>query len=118
MSGMTNGVAHVSFSGGGVFVPARSRYDRQILMELVADRAHTNGQVQVLVGSQRWMASWCRGPHARICADCGTKVDVACYSATNHDIGYCVTCALGAAAQPRHHGDLMRRWVGSTEHRH
>jgi hypothetical protein len=98
MNLMTHGVAHVSYLGGGVFVPTRSSRDRQMLTELVADRAHAKGQVQVLVDDQRWMACCCRSSHTRACACCGATVDVACYACTNHDTEYCVWCALGGGA--------------------
>ncbi len=99
MSVLASGVSHLSFPGGGVFVPTRSAYDRQLLMELVAARAHAMGQVQVLVDNQCWMARRCRGPQAHARAGCGAKVEVACSASTYHATEYCVRCALGAAAR-------------------
>jgi hypothetical protein len=88
-----DGIAHVSFPGGGMFLPARNRYDRQILIEHIADRARAKGQVQVLVDDLRWMVHL---PATAHCSACGCTVDSACYSTAHHDEAYCLGCAFGA----------------------
>jgi len=94
MTDIHRGIAHVSFPGGGVFLPTRSPYDRQTLTELVTDRARTKGRVQVLVDDQRWTV-YC---DARPCVRCGVAAGVACYSPRNRQTGYCVHCALVEAS--------------------
>ncbi len=94
------GIAHVSFPGGGIFLPARNPYDRQMLTEHIADRVRTKGQVQVLLGDQRWIVHRRRGPLSVCCAGCGESVDAACYSTASGDAGFCVRCAFGDAPEP------------------
>ena len=108
MLGVPKGVAHVSFLGGGVFVPTRSPYDRQVLVELVADRAHSKGRVQVLVGDQRWMVHCSDAQRARTCSRCGTAEDVTCYSPSDRNTGYCVECAIKAAGPVGSHTETRR----------
>jgi len=91
------GVAHVSFSGGGLFLPARTPYDRQVLMEHVTNRVRSNGLVQVLVDDQRWMVHFRRGALAAWCASCGACLDSACRSTTSAGIAYCMACAFGGS---------------------
>lgn len=94
MTGLANGIAHVSFPGGGAFLPARSPYDRQMLIEHVAHRLHAEGRVQVLLDEQRWLVQSDRGAGAPHCAACACPVSVACYAATN-GVAYCPKCAFG-----------------------
>src|ERR1043166_6991505 len=94
---MKTGIAHVSFPGGGIFLPARSPYDRQILIELVTDRVHCTGEVQVLLDGERWRVQLRRGGCPR-CAYCGTAVHPTCNSMTHGERGYCVNCAFGDGA--------------------
>ncbi|MFI5365153.1 MAG: hypothetical protein ACHQ4J_05975 [Candidatus Binatia bacterium] len=96
MTGVGKGIAYVSFPGGGIFMPARSPYDRQMLIEHIADRVRSKGQVQVLIDNQRWMVHLNRGPSADCCEGCGYTRDPACYSPTIGDGAYCVKCAFGA----------------------
>ena len=104
--GLAGGIAHVSFSGGGLFLPARDPYDRQTLIEYVVQRVHTKGRVQVLVDKHRWMvqANALQQPGAP-CVACGQATDAACYSATSDAAGYCLRCALGGPTryEPVHH---------------
>ena len=94
------GIAHVSFPGGGIFLPARSPYDRQMLVEHVNDRVRIKGQVQVLVDDRRWMVHLRRGSLAACCASCGDPADSACYATGHGDAAYCVHCAFGDDMQP------------------
>lgn len=96
---LAKGIAHVSFAGGGVFVPARSPYDRQILVEHVADRVRAQGHVQVLVDDQRWLVRLSRGPSVDCCCSCGYSLDAACYSTAGGAAVYCVECAFGVCAE-------------------
>src|SRR5690242_6101556 len=92
-------IAHVSFPGGGIFLPARSPYDLQMLTEHIADRVRSKGHVQVLLDEQRWMVHLNRGPIRICCASCGDSADSTCYRAPDGDAAYCVPCALGPATE-------------------
>ena len=96
MTGVAQGIAHVSFSGGGIFVPARTPYDRQMLIEHVVDRVRAKGQVQVLVDSQRWLVHLLRERSATKCWSCGIAPDSVCYPTAASDVVLCVRCAFTA----------------------
>ena len=88
------GIAHVSFAGGGLFLPARSAGDRQHLIERVTHTAATHGRVQILVDDQRWLVQPGRSRGGPSCTGCGAIAKPPCHAA---DAGgaYCVPCALG-----------------------
>jgi hypothetical protein len=108
---MTNGIAHVSFAGGGMFVPARSPYDRQLLMESILTRARVKGQVQVLLDGQRWMVYGRVRTGAVCCAQCGFAVDSACYLVPRDGTPYCVSCAFVELAPPTQSPPVGQRKV-------
>lgn len=98
MIGIAKGLAHVSFVGGGIFVPARNPYDRQMLIEHVVDRVRAKGNVQVLVDDQRWLVRLSRGPSVD-CYRCGYSLDAACYNTAGGAAVCCVGCAFGVRAE-------------------
>jgi hypothetical protein len=100
MNAMAKGVAHISFAGGGIFLPARNPYDRQLLAEHIGARVRSKGQVQVLMGNQVWMVHRNRGPGAARCTRCGMAAATACYSRGGEEDCYCVACALGTEVEP------------------
>lgn len=51
MMELAKGIAHVSFAGGGILVPARDPDDRQTLVEHVADHIRAKGQVLLSMAS-------------------------------------------------------------------
>jgi hypothetical protein len=92
---MNKGIAHVSFLGGGMFVPASSPYDRQVLAEHVLNRTRQKGQVQVLINNQRWMVHRSLGPRSLCCTRCQSGIDAVCYLLPQNETPYCVCCAFG-----------------------
>src|SRR5437879_780667 len=88
MTGIAKGVAHVSFPGGGMFVPARSPYDRELLAEHVIDRVRLKGNVQVLVDDERWLVHFLRGKGTVDCWRCGGAVDSICYCTADDAVAY------------------------------
>ncbi len=99
MATMSDGIAHISFRGGGLFVPVRTPYDRQMLVEQVVERAQTKGEVQVLVDNQRWMVQSRGGTLPECCPRCGSRCHSVCYSAAINHAAICVDCALGTARE-------------------
>jgi len=91
---MLNGIAHVSFLGGGIFLPSRTPYDRQVLVEQVTHSVRAQGRVQVLIDDQRWLVQRNRGPSARRCARCSTPIRAACCSIAGDRAAYCLCCAF------------------------
>lgn len=102
MSTLANGIAHVSFPGGSVFLPARTPYDRETLVEYIDHTVHVNGRVQVLLADQRWLASLGRHDAAAAdCAGCRRTLAVACYAASSASVTpYCPGCAFAADTEP------------------
>ena len=94
MRAPANGIAHLSFAGGAVFLPARTPYDRQMLAEYVTERVQVKGQVQILVDGQRWLVQRLREAIFVACAGCGTGVSSTLYSGVEGDQVYCARCAL------------------------
>ena len=95
MSVLPKAIAHVSFPGGGMFLPARSPYDRQMLVEHIADRVRSKGRVQVLLDEQRWMVHLNRGTPRPMCSNCGDAVDSTCHRTADDGVASCLACALG-----------------------
>jgi hypothetical protein len=87
---MTNGIAHVSFRGGSLFLPARTPYDRQILVEYVTDGVRTAAPLQVLLNDRRWMV-W-RSESLMSCIRCGGSQPS--YATDNGRTPYCLPCAF------------------------
>jgi hypothetical protein len=106
MAALAKGIAHVSFAGGGIFLPAGNRYDRETLMEYVADNVRTKGQVQILVDDQRWLARDVRPESGGGCSTCrGRLLGAACYAAADVRTAYCVKCAFAPCVRSRSPGN-------------
>ena len=97
---LSKGVAHVSFSGGGIFLPARDPYDRQILMEHVTHHVGVGGEAQVLVDGQRWLVRLRSGHCSSCCFTCGCIPQPACYAAADGGAACCMQCAFGCTSEP------------------
>jgi hypothetical protein len=113
MTALAKGIAHVSFPGGGIFLPARTPYDREALVEYIAHTVHANGRVQVLVDDQRWLVRGTRNRAAGNCAGCSRALSTACNSATDADASdYCVGCAFAPKDQSPRPEYARNRLVG------
>jgi hypothetical protein len=91
---LAHGIAHVSFRGGGFFLPARDPYDRQTLIEHVTHRLRSKGHVQVLLDNHRWIVHRSSTSVPTTCVACGQAADAACYSSTLTSPPHCLDCAL------------------------
>jgi hypothetical protein len=87
-------VAHVSYPGGGVFLPDHGPGDRHTIMEYVERLVSSKRQVQILLDNQRWLVQ--SSEHA-CCAACDLATKTACRKATDGWECYCLRCALTAA---------------------
>jgi hypothetical protein len=89
---LPKGVAHVSYRGGGCFLPVRTAYGRELLVEYVVDLVRTKGLVQVLIDEGRWLAEAAMGRPAVDCVSCERPTQTRC----DHDGAgpYCVPCAF------------------------
>lgn len=98
MNPLADGVAHVSWRDGAMFLPAHSPYDRQVLVEHVADRLRSGSPVQVLLGGTRWMAHPPQGRSAP-CRCCGSLRESTCHSSATHGEPVCLVCAFSERAE-------------------
>ena len=87
-------VAHVSYLGGGVFLPDHGPGDRHTIMEYVERLASSKREVQILLDNQRWLVQ--SGEHT-CCAGCDLATQTACREADNGGQFYCLRCALSPA---------------------
>ena len=94
MIGLAEGIAHVSFVGGGLFIPARSPYDREVLVEHILDRVRMKGNVQVLVDNRRWLVNLLEARCATGCSSCGSNMTSVCSDTAVDGVVYCVPCAF------------------------
>src|SRR5512144_1804999 len=109
MNAMAKGIAHVSFAGGGFFLPARNPYDRQVLVEHVSERVRAKGHVQVLLADQLWTVHRSRGANTAACVRCGVAAPTVCYFRGSGEACYCLTCALGQGVEQVQVGAAERR---------
>jgi hypothetical protein len=85
-------VVHVSFVGGGIFLPNEGPADRQYLVDYVAHLLHSQPKVQILRSSERWIAERCGGYCS--CTSCGRASKAVCRETSNTADPYCLRCAL------------------------
>ena len=93
------GVAHVSFVGGGMFVPVRTARDRESLVRSVADLIRTKGKVQVLLDGRRWLLDPKASQWRIHCEQCDRLVEMPCCEAGTAT-PYCLHCALTGSVIP------------------
>jgi hypothetical protein len=86
-------VAHVSYPGGGVFLPDHGPGDRHTIMEYVERLVSSKQKVQILLEDQRWLVQ--PSEHA-CCASCDLATKTACREANEDGDLYCLRCALNA----------------------
>ena len=92
MTLLSEGIAHLSFAGGSLFLPTRNPADRQRLGNAIVTGAHLNGVVQVIVNEQRWLVRPIPNRGAVDCSRCGAALDTACSGADEHALAHCVDC--------------------------
>jgi hypothetical protein len=64
------GVARISDTGGGVVMPARSPYDRELLLDCLRQRLHRNASVRLELDGRRWSVTLLAGQPLPDCARC------------------------------------------------
>ena len=89
---LPRGVAHVSYRGGGCFLPVRTPYGRELLVEYVGDLVRSKGLLQVLIDGQRWFVRGSTGCVSANCANCGRALMTRC----DHEEAapHCLRCAF------------------------
>ena len=86
--------AHITFVGGGLLLPARTAYDRQLLREHVLNGARHREQLQVKVGRKRWFVERPSAQRPVVCNSCNRQLTVAALHTPPKQSVFCVACAL------------------------
>lgn len=98
MSLLAQGIAHVSFPGGGNFLPFRNASDRRRLIADIADHSRAGDPVQLLVDEQRWVIRPRHTSSSLGCAGCGVTAEPAAFAHADEKTGYCIACVLAPSA--------------------
>ena len=110
-----NNVAHISFAGGGLLLPARDPYERELLVEHVVDRARRMGAVRVVVHGRAWNVKLTSDGFTCGCARCSRALEATwCATAPGGD-PYCVRCAFGARATAVPDAPELRNQIKSRQ---
>jgi len=100
MTVLPNGIAHVSFCRGATFLPARSPYDCETLIDHVTHAVRTQGRVQVLVHDQTWQVHLVTNfDSPATCSRCCQRLEAICHCSGETTATYCVRCAFAWHAQ-------------------
>jgi hypothetical protein len=92
---MNSVVAHISFAGGGLLLPARTPYEQELLVEHVLERARRNGAVRVVVHGQTWQVNYKGEGLTQGCVRCGRGLQSTWGATAPGGESYCVRCAFG-----------------------
>ncbi len=94
-----NSVAHLSFAGGGLLLPARDPYERELLVEHVLARARQNGTVRVAFHGRAWSVQLTPDTFTDSCARCGRVLQATWYATGLGGNPHCIQCAFGVPAR-------------------
>jgi hypothetical protein len=64
-----NDIAHLSFRGGGLILPAHTPYERELLVESVEAATKRHGHLQLAVDGRHWTISTSNGLRP-VCDSC------------------------------------------------
>jgi hypothetical protein len=64
-----NDIAHLSFRGGGLILPAHTPYERELLVECVEATTKRHGHLRLQVDGRHWTISTSNGIRA-VCVSC------------------------------------------------
>ena len=69
-----NGIARVSFKGGGLILPVHTPYEREVLVDYLETSTKRHGYSVLEVNGRRWTISMSRGLR-RVCVSCSQWPD-------------------------------------------
>ena len=73
------GIAQIRFQGGGIFLPVKTPYEREVLFEYADQCAKRHGQVRLEVGRHECTVS-SRTDIPVTCAECTERLDHLSYA--------------------------------------
>lgn len=88
-----SGIARISFQGGGLIIPSKTPYERQLLFEHVAQYAKRHGRVRVELDRQRWTVT-AVDDRSQVCEICNQRPDNLSYVSQARSL--CHPCARRA----------------------
>lgn len=92
---MAGRTAHLDFGGGGLIVPARTPYDRQLLREHVLASVQQGRRIRLTVFGKTWLIVQAEAPQSPVvCAACERPINNAVCYAPGAATAHCVACAL------------------------
>jgi hypothetical protein len=94
-----NGMAHLSFGGGGLLLPARESYERELLVEHVIARARRTGAVRVAFQGRAWYVRQTPETVTARCGRCRRTLQPTWYATASAGVAYCLRCAFGSPAR-------------------
>jgi hypothetical protein len=94
-----NGTAHVTFAGGGIVLPARESFDRELLAEHVAERVRRKGMVRVAIHGRTWSVRRIDDTVTTACTRCRRPLNRTCYATTPGNALHCLRCAFVGSPQ-------------------
>jgi hypothetical protein len=80
-------------SMGGLIMPLRDAYDRQVLFEHIVNRARRDSWVDVRVGGECWRAMLMAPGSSLACTSCGGTLSIA-HTSAGHRL--CTRCRMRA----------------------
>jgi len=87
-------IAQISFPGGGLVVPARDRYDREVAFEHAECYARRHGRVRLELGGETMLISL-NGSSGHTCTTCGVVVGLLTYDVGQRHL--CSRCVRDVA---------------------
>ena len=106
-----NSMAHISFAGGGLLVPARDPYERELLVEHVVDRARRMGAVRVVVHGRAWSVRLTPETFTACCGRCTRILQATWYATGSAGAPYCLQCGFGSPARTGALTTELRNWI-------
>jgi hypothetical protein len=84
------GVARISFHGGGLLLPAKTPYERELLFEHITDCTKRHGQVRLEFNRREWFVRLNTSP-ADVCTACRQPLEKVTYTIGEHRLcGQCI----------------------------
>lgn len=72
-------IARLVFQDGGVVLPVKTPYDRELLFEYADQCVKRHGRVRIEIGHRRCVAKLCKD-QPETCASCGSRLDRISYA--------------------------------------
>jgi hypothetical protein len=88
------GIARLSFEDGGLFLPVKTPYEREVLFEYADQYAKRYGRVRLEIDRRECIVRL-RGERAETCVTCGRRVDGVAYAVGARTLcRLCARCVL------------------------